>query len=137
MLASQPAAHDLQASKRDCRESEYRMQRAAEAAADRNCDNRSRQRQGDRKYQPVFVNAEPPPLGVPDRDLAVEAGQRGLRFTETDGDDADRNQYEPDRDHQDGVIIPMNRDGHPQKVKMRFRWNVCCSSEHCHLHSYP
>src|SRR6478672_11406184 len=27
-------------------------------------------------------------------------------------DDADRSQHEPDRDQQDRVIIPMNRDGH-------------------------
>jgi hypothetical protein len=112
------------------------MKRATEAAADRHCNNRARERQTDRKYQPVFVNAEPPPLDVFNGDFPVEAGECRSRFTETDGDDADRNQHEPDRDHQDGVIIPMNRDGHSEKIKMHFRRNARLNPDHCLLRRF-
>src|SRR4029079_1739690 len=96
----------------------------------------SRERQTDRKYQPVFVDAEPPPSAISDADLRMDAGERRLRLTETDDDDADRNQHEPDRDHQDGVIVPMNWDGHSQKFKMHFRRNVCWNSGHSPLRRF-
>jgi len=59
------------------------MQGAAEAAAGRNRDNCSSERQTDRNDQPVFVDAEPPPNGIFDADFRVDAGERRFRFTET------------------------------------------------------
>src|SRR4029078_7317920 len=76
VLAPEPATHYLQASTRDCCQPKHRINRAAEAAADCNCDNCSRERQTDRKYQPVFVDAEPPPCPLSDADLQMCDGER-------------------------------------------------------------
>src|SRR6185503_21368382 len=100
------------------------MKRAAKAAADHQGHCSASERQPDGKHQTVFMNAEPPPDQVPERYFFTDAIERRFWFAESDRNDADRNQHEPDRDHQNGVVIPVNRDRSPEKVEVDFGRNV-------------
>src|SRR4029078_251082 len=105
------------------------MRGAVKAAADHQGHCSASERQADGKHQAVFVDAEPPPHQVSERHFFTDAIERRFRFAEPDRDDADWDQHEPDTDHQNGVVIPVNRDRSPEKVEIHFGRNVLLHRE--------
>jgi hypothetical protein len=107
----------LQAAQDDRRDAEHRMHRAAEAVTDGQRHSRTHKRKADRKVKPELVNTEPPPSDIPEFDLFPDAIGRRIRFAESDRDNAKRNQHEPNYNHEDGVVLPMNWDRRPRKSR--------------------
>ena len=100
------------------------MDRTAEAAADRQRNNRPYERQTYREVKAEFVDTEPPPRSIRQPDLLADAVGCWLWFSVSDCDDAERNQHNPDPRHQYGVVAPVNWDRSSEKIEINLRRNM-------------
>ena len=100
------------------------MDGTAKAVADHQRQSQTRKRQANCQVKTEFVNTEPPLGYISEPDLFPDAIGRWFRFAISDRDNAERNQYQPDPDHQDGVVTPVKWDRYSQKVEINRRRNV-------------
>ena len=64
------------------------------------------------------MDGEPPPFGMLDMHLALQTLLGGARFSKPNNRDAKRHHEKPNRDHKNGVIIPMNINRTAQKIEV-------------------